>query len=278
MRLPAAAPIPPLSLASLIPNARATSAQEAVDRCSLVFITTPDAAIREVCESLAWRAGVAVAHTSGVESSAILEKAAREGAATGSFHPLQTFAAVPPALNSLAGSIFAVEAEGALRSDLLAMVDALGGTPIELRPEDKALYHASAVMIGNYTVTLAKMATDLWLRLGWERPAAMKALLPLLHGAVANIEALGLPQALTGPIARGDVATVARHLETLAAAAPDMLEAYRELALQTIPVALAKGGLSDPAAFELRSLLESKRQAASPSSGQPGREGATPKI
>src|SRR6185295_18651492 len=97
-----------------------------------------------------------------------------------------------------------------------------------------------------------------WLRLGWERPAALQAVLPLLKGAVANLENLGLPAALTGPIARGDVETVRRHLDALAAASPETLPAYLEMALQTIPVALARGGLSESAAAELRSLITSR--------------------
>src|SRR3972149_831232 len=75
--------------------------------------------------------------------------------------------------------------------------------PRSARLEDKALYHASAVLVSNFSVTLMKLATDLWLRFGWERPAALRALLPLLRGTVSNIAALGLPAALPGPGARG---------------------------------------------------------------------------
>jgi predicted short-subunit dehydrogenase-like oxidoreductase (DUF2520 family) len=170
------------------------------------------------------------------------------------------------------GSVFAVEAEGWLRDELLEVVAALKGTPIELLPDEKALYHASAVLVSNYTVTLMKLATDLWLRFGWERPAAARALLPLLKGAVNNIEALGVPLALTGPVARCDVDTVERHLAALRQAAPEMLDAYREMALQTIPVALAKGGLSDSAAEALKKVLERQGEPVSLSSSAEGRE------
>ncbi|HXH21224.1 MAG TPA: DUF2520 domain-containing protein [Dehalococcoidia bacterium] len=259
------------ALADHIPGCQAVTPQEVVDRSEVVFITTPDAAIRPVCESLTWRAGMAAVHTSGSESSALLEKAAREGAATGSLHPLQTFADAREARTNLPASYFAVEAEGWLRLTLLEIVAALQGTAIELRPEDKALYHASATILSNYTVTLAKLASDLWLRFGWERPAALRALLPLLKGAVNNVESLGIPLALTGPIARGDVQTVERHIAALREAAPDVLPVYRELALQTIPVALAAGGLSNPAAEALRMVLEREQPAGS-------REGARPQT
>jgi predicted short-subunit dehydrogenase-like oxidoreductase (DUF2520 family) len=250
-------------LAAHIPGSISVSPQEVADLCDLVFITTPDSAIHEVCESLTWRSGIAAVHTSGSESSAILAKAARDGAATGSLHPLQTFADSTEARANLPASYFAVEAEGWLKLALLEIVDALKGTPIELRAEEKALYHASAALLSNYTVTLAKLATDLWLRFGWERPAALRALLPLLKGAVNNIEALGVPLALTGPVARGDVHTVEMHLAALRAAAPEVLPVYRELAIQTIPVALAAGGLTDTAAAALMKVLEREETAAS---------------
>ena len=233
------------------------SSAEVVARADIVFITTPDDAIRSTVAGLHWCAGSAVVHTSGVESREILDSAYEAGADTGSLHPLQTFANREQSLSNLPGSVFAVEAEEPLRGVLLAMVGALHGTPIELRAEDKALYHASAVLASNYAVTLMKLASDLWLRLGWEREASVRALLPLLRGAVNNLETLGVPQALTGPVSRGDVETVRRHLDALTASAAHVLPAYRELALQTIPAALARGGLSDDGARDLRRLLES---------------------
>ena len=250
------------ALADSISQCSAVSPQEVVDLCDLVFITTPDSAIRQVCESLTWREGIAAVHTSGSESSAVLAKAAGDGAATGSLHPLQTFADSTEARANLPASYFAVEAQGWLKLALLEIVDALKGTPIELRPEEKALYHASAALLSNYTVTLAKLATDLWLRFGWERSAALRALMPLLKGAVNNIEALGVPLALTGPVARGDVHTVEMHLAALREAAPEVLQVYRELAIQTIPVALAAGGLTDTAAAALMKVLEREETAA----------------
>ncbi len=231
-------------------------AQAVVDAADLVFLTTPDDTLRALANSLRWSPATSVVHTSGAESIDVLESAARQGSAVGSLHPLQTFADLDQARENLRGSVFAVEADGALRKTLLGMVEALGGSAIELRPDEKALYHAAAVLVSNYTVTLVKAATDLWLRFGWERHAALRALLPLLRGTLENLEHLGVPGALTGPIARGDVTTVGRHLASLRDAAPELVAAYRELALLTIPVALAKGGLSDEDAAALRALLD----------------------
>jgi predicted short-subunit dehydrogenase-like oxidoreductase (DUF2520 family) len=247
------------ALARLLPGSHAVdSLQQAVDACDLVFLTVPDDQIRPVVGSLRWRDGVSVVHTSGVETREALNAAALQGAETGSLHALQTFADMGQGHKKLPGSVIAIEAEGTLRDRLLELVSAVGATPIELRAEDKALYHASAVLVSNYVVTLTKLATDLWLRFGWERPAALQALAPLLRGAVDNVEALGLPGSLTGPVARGDVETVRRHIEALSEAAPELLDVYRALGLQAITVALAKGGLSDDAAEALRRLLSAQ--------------------
>jgi predicted short-subunit dehydrogenase-like oxidoreductase (DUF2520 family) len=261
------------ALASKLPASRALLPQQVADSCDLVFLTIPDGAIRGVCDGIAWRSGAGVVHTSGALSRLSLESAARQGAFTGSLHPLQTFADHAQARLNLPGSVFAVEAEPPLRRILLDMVERLRGTPVELSSEEKALYHASAVLASNYTVTLMKMASDLWLRFGWERPAAVRALVPLLKGAVNNIEALGVPLALTGPIARGDVETVERNIEALKDAAPEITGAYIELARQTVPIALARGGLDGATATQLTSILEREEASKSGDGAPSGKKG-----
>ena len=98
---------------------------------------------------------------------------------------------------------------------LKEMAAALEGHWIKLGAGDKAAYHTAAVMTCNYLVTLVKLATDLWDSFGIPREQAIQALLPLLKGTINNIENLGVPNALTGPIARGDIGTVQIHLNTL---------------------------------------------------------------
>ena len=243
-------------LSEQLPGSRAVSRpQDVVDVAELVLITTPDAAIAAVAGSLRWRPGVAVVHCSGVESRVLLQAAADQGAATGSLHPLQTFADRDQGAANLGGSVFAVEAEAGLRDTLLAMVSALSGRAVEVAAADKALYHASAMFASNYVITLMQMASEIWLRFGRSRPDAVEALLPLMRGAVNNIEALGLPAALTGPIARGDGATVQRHVDALQERLPELLTPYRELGLQTIPVAREQGGLSAAVAADIERIL-----------------------
>ncbi|MCX6101238.1 MAG: DUF2520 domain-containing protein, partial [Candidatus Bipolaricaulota bacterium] len=103
------------------------------------------------------------------------------------------------------------------------------------------LYHVSAVLASNYLVTLLDLASALWPELGATREEGLRALLPLVRGTIENVDRLGIPAALTGPIARGDAGTVAHHLEVLGELAPHVVPVYKELALHTVSVALAKG-------------------------------------
>jgi len=230
--------------------------QGVADTAELVFITTPDDAITSVASQIQWHAGQSVVHCSGADSIDILEPAKKSGAHVGVFHPLQTFASVKQAIDNIPGSTFALEAEEPLLSTLKDMATALDGHWVELKAGDKVVYHAAAVIACNYLVTLVKLATDLWQTFAIPPHQATQALLPLLRGTINNIDAVGIPQCLTGPIARGDTGTIKKHLDALQKVAPTMVSTYRELGLQTIPIAVAKGRINQRQAQELQSILE----------------------
>jgi predicted short-subunit dehydrogenase-like oxidoreductase (DUF2520 family) len=231
------------------------SGQEVADAAELVFITTPDDAIPSVAAQIQWHAGQSVVHCSGADSTATLESLRKLGAQVGVIHPLQTFASVKQAIDNIPGSTFALEAEEPLLSTLKGMATALDGQWIELKASDKVLYHAAAVVACNYLVTLVKLATDLWQTFNVPPDQAIQALLPLLRGTLNNIATVGIPQCLTGPIARGDTGTISKHLDALQKTAPRLLSTYRELGRQTIPIALAKGKITEQQAQELQTIL-----------------------
>jgi len=248
-------------LAELVPNCQIChTAQEVADAAELVFITTPDDIITQVCGEVQWRAGQNVVHCSGAHSVDILEPAKKLGAAVGSFHPLQTFADVDQAIENLPGSTFSLEAEEPLLSTLKELTLLLKSDWVELKPGDKVLYHVAAVFACNYLVTLVKLALDLWRDFGVLSQEATRALLPLLKGTINNIENIGLPDCLTGPVARGDSGTIVRHLTAIEARSPSLLTTYKELGLQTIPIALAKGRVNEQKAEEMKALLSLKRK------------------
>lgn len=232
-----------------------TTSQAVADVADVVFITTPDGAIGQVASQVKWRAGQYVIHCSGADSTEVLQAARSMGALTGAFHPLQTFAGVKQAVDNIPGSTFAVEAEEPLCTALKRMAEDLGGYWIELKAGDKVVYHASAVIACNYLVTLVKLATDLWETFGVPRHEATRALMPLLRGTLNNLENIGIPNCLTGPIARGDAGTIQKHLAALDKVAPGVAATYRQLGMQTVPVSLAKGKIDESRADELMDLL-----------------------
>ncbi len=207
---------------------------EAAALAPVVVLTVPDGAIATVAAAVSWQPGQVVLHTSGALDSAVLSPARAAGAAAGSLHPLQTLVRAEDGPALLRGATFALEGDPAAVAAGRALAEALGGHPLELAPGAKVLYHAAAVCTSNYIVALAAMARRLWAAAGLPPADAVPALLPLMQGAVTNLGKLGVEQALTGPVARGDTATVARHLQALAEQLPDLLPAYQALGLEAL--------------------------------------------
>jgi len=248
-------------LAQAITGCHAVDNNQAVaDAADLVFITTPDDAIATVVSTVNWHPNQSIVHCSGADSVDTLEPARKQGASVGAIHPLQTFASVEQAINNIACSTFALEAQEPLLSTLKEIATTLDGTWIELTAGDKVLYHAAAVIACNYLVTLVKLATDLWQTFDVPPERATQALLPLLLGTIANIERVGIPKCLTGPIARGDTGTIEKHIDAMQKAAPALLPTYLDLGRQTIPIALAKGRIDQHQAEELQKLLKNSTE------------------
>jgi predicted short-subunit dehydrogenase-like oxidoreductase (DUF2520 family) len=222
----------------------------------LTLLAIPDDALQPVAADLAaresWRSGQSVIHASGALPASAIQPATSHGALIGSLHPLAAFATAEMTLPR--GITFAVEAGSPLRETLLAIAGAIGGRPLLIDSRDKTLYHAAAVIASNYTVTLAAIATRLMQQLGATGEQGLDAILPLLRTTLDNLERQGLPAALTGPLVRGDVGTIERHLHALDRAAPPIAEFYRCLAQGTLPLAQARG-LSADAAGALRDAI-----------------------
>jgi predicted short-subunit dehydrogenase-like oxidoreductase (DUF2520 family) len=251
-KIPAAAE----RFAGRIPGSRVFSnGQELANAAEMVFITTADDVIAAVSAELTWRRGQTVVHCSGASTVEALEAARSQGAGVGSIHPCQSFAGIEQAIANLPGSTFAIEAEEPVKTTLTDMARALEGAIVYLTSEDKVLYHAAAAIACNYFVTIEKLAADLWKNFGRTPADGVRAYLPLLRGTLANIEAVGFPACLTGPIARGDAATIRRHLNAIEKYAPAMLPPYKTLGRFTVPIAEEKGGLAPEKAAELKRML-----------------------
>ncbi len=242
--------------AASIPGCRVFgTAQELADEMDFVFITTPDDVIGEIASQVNWRPGRTVVHCSGANSTAVLSPAKQAGCHVGCMHPCNTFASIQQSLENLPGSTFTLEAEEPVLTDLKAFAKSLAGNWMTLQEKDKALYHAAVCIACNYMYTVVGMGTELFKHFDIPQADATKASMPILKGTVNNIENVGFPDCLTGPIARGDVGTIQKHIAALQERQPAFVPLYKALGLQTIPMALAKGTLSDEKAEELQQLL-----------------------
>ncbi|MBW2020315.1 MAG: DUF2520 domain-containing protein [Deltaproteobacteria bacterium] len=226
----------------------------------VVFITTPDDTIQSTCKTIAEHQGfeknAVVIHCSGALSSDILSSARDCGAVVATLHPLQSFASIDEAVSLVPGSYCTIEGDQGALPVVRQMVKDLGGILLEITAEKKTLYHAAAVAASNYLVTLTHLALELNKAAGLSNDISFKALLPLIRGTLSNIGVNGIPDALTGPIARGDVATVTAHLQAMEKDAPGLLPLYRCLGLYTVDLAKAKGTISTKVADQLVALLE----------------------
>ncbi|MBM3667199.1 MAG: DUF2520 domain-containing protein, partial [Actinobacteria bacterium] len=194
------------------------------------LLCVPDDAITPVSEAVASAEPMPklVGHPSGAGTLAALEPAFAAGAATFSLHPLQTF---PDGATSVEGTPAAVAgSDDGAAAFARALGERLGMRPFDVPEEQRAAYHAAACMASNFLVALQEASAELLSRAGVED--ARELLAPLVLRTAANWAERG-PEALTGPIARGDRETVERHRAALAELAPEMLAAYDALAGQT---------------------------------------------
>jgi len=131
----------------------------------------------------------------------------------------------------------------------------LGGSSFKIESSQRAAYHASAVMACGLLAGLTGLAAEMWEPMGIERADALKRLIPLLRATVDALDEKGLPEAITGPFVRGDVETIASHLEATTQNSPETGKAYAALALANLHIAKEQGGLSDEAFDRIKSLL-----------------------
>ncbi len=239
---------------------------------AIVFLTVPDDSLPSMAAALA-RAGakipgtVAFVHASGAAPLGVLTPL-RARHAVGSFHPLQSFPEPRPP-EALRGIVIAVDASTrGLQRQLERLAREVGASPKHVEDSARVVYHAAAVVASNYVDALIGQAASLLTGLGWSEKEAAAGLLPLAEGALANVRKRGAVAALTGPIRRGDVTTVQRHLAAMAnldraagrPGEPRLADLYRMLGLVALGMA-AKAGLEPAAARRMHRALTQKAAA-----------------
>ena len=208
-----------------------------------LLLAVPDADVSKAAAELAGLGGASsgctALHLSGAQPASILEPLADQGYAVGSLHPLQTVADHAHGVERLHGAFFTFEGDAAAKVVAAEIVAAAGGRMLEVHAADKARYHAACVFASNYVVSCAAAATRLLAEaVGVSREEAIRALEPLWRGAVANLDDLGLPRALTGPIARGDLETLRSSLAVLDAPTRAL---YARLGLEALALSRESG-------------------------------------
>ena len=229
--------------------------------CDLILLAVADDAIGQCVTDLAAAAAVSgtegrfVFHVSGRSGAAILAPLAARGWLTAAIHPAMTFTGDPPAeVRQMVGARFAVtgstdEARAAGR----AIVACLGGVPVEVAEDYRALYHAALCHGANHLVTLIAGSCEALAAAGVDDPAALLA--PLVRAALENGLGKGMA-GLSGPLLRGDEETIAGHIAALRRDCPQLLPPYRAMALATLDALDRRDGTARSAC---RSLLEQAR-------------------
>jgi predicted short-subunit dehydrogenase-like oxidoreductase (DUF2520 family) len=241
---------------ALVPGVRAFAEAPAIlDEVELIILTVPDDAVEQLAGELRLYGGQALVHTSGVLGAEVLEPARAAGTQIGAFHPLVAFADTERAIEALRGATVAIEGDDQLASMLADMAEALGATAVRLAPGSKAAYHAAAVLAAGGFIALLDAIAELARAAGLDEPGALAVYGRLIEQTLGNARALGIRAALTGPMTRGDVGTLARHLEAMARLAPAALPLYRAAAEREIALAESRGTLAPHAAETMRRLL-----------------------
>ncbi len=194
------------------------------------------------------KAGNVVFHCSGALPSRDLAAVIGRAVTVASVHPLKSFADPALAAQSFDGTYCAAEGDAAALAVLKPAFESSGARVSEIDPGFKTIYHAASVIVCNYLTALMEVGLRSYEKSGFKRDDALNMMEPLVRETLDNVFRLGTADALTGPIARGDHAVVARQVDALAAWDPRVADIYKQLGAVAVELARAQGG-ADPAAL-----------------------------
>jgi predicted short-subunit dehydrogenase-like oxidoreductase (DUF2520 family) len=247
------------------------SATEAAEKARLVLICVPDRRIAVVASRLAddrpdWT-GFTVLHTSGALDASELEPLARRGAQVGSLHPLQTFSGDRHDSRRLRHCFYAVEGMPAAVRTARGLIRGLGGRAMTVPPDAKTAYHLCACLLSNYLVSLVTFGRQLYPVSRLSASRWMHQFAPLMRTTLDNLERDGPERVLTGPLSRGDLDTLRRHLRHLRREPSSLRTLHRILALRAVELARSGARIDAATAGRLRRLLGSRRKKTRGRSG-----------
>jgi predicted short-subunit dehydrogenase-like oxidoreductase (DUF2520 family) len=231
-------------------------AQAVVDISDVVWLTVSDDAIAPVADAVSWGARHRVIHCSGASDLTVLQAAGAAGAQTASFHPMQIFTNPAVALECLPGCTIGIEADDDLLRALQRLAEDIGCVSVQVPPGDRALYHVSGFIVGPLFIALMSESVRIWKRFGADEAQTLAALFPMVESILAAVRDAGLARGMGGPVARGDIGTVRKHLKALDAFDPEAGRIYRALTKRTIPLGIARGTLKPERAELIAAALD----------------------
>jgi predicted short-subunit dehydrogenase-like oxidoreductase (DUF2520 family) len=238
------------------------SRKEAVQQADLSLLTVTDHAVSDTCDCLAleFKSGSIVAHCSGVLDSTALSSAAQQGCQVASLHPLNTFPSIEAAMELFKDqqhdtSLYCEGDIDALQVSAEVFTQS-GFKVVTIDRSAKPLYHAAGVFACNYLTSLMELSLQSAQAAHLEPQSFWKALQPMITTTLSNISDNGTAAALSGPISRGDVATVAKHLAALKPQNAELSRCYAVLGQQTLLLAESHGELEKEEIIALRELLQ----------------------
>lgn len=238
-----------------------TDILRAAGRGDVLFLSLPDREIAGAAAKLAAESrglsGKMIFHTGGALPASVLAPLRKQGAAVASFHPVQSFSQKDGSGTLFAGITVALEGDPKAVVAGSRIVRSLGGRTLRLRAGQKAAFHAACSIVSNYFVVLIDMAETALERNGIRDRNAAQALRALAQGTLRNVNSVDTERALTGPIIRGDVETIALHLRALRGL-PRQKKAYVALGRLALDLA-ARRGLPPDRIRALKRLLADRR-------------------
>ncbi len=233
-----------------------------VKDADLIFITVADSQIKSVSEQIAEMLSKDLVsekiffHCSGASTSDILYDIARISGIVASLHPIQTFPDRDTGWRNLSHIYFGFEGDERAKVVADKIVDVLDSRLLTINKDDKAIYHAAACILSNYTVALADTAGRLFASIGIDAKEGVDALMPLLRTTVSNIDNYGVNHSISGPISRGDIDTIKGHIMAMSEKGLNCIDVYKTVGKKMVELVCENSLIDDELKKKMNNLME----------------------
>ncbi|MGM0380047.1 MAG: Rossmann-like and DUF2520 domain-containing protein [Bacillota bacterium] len=245
-------------------NTSEFSNSEIIKNCDVIFVTVNDDNIKDALDksisNLKDLSNKSILHMSGAHSSKLLKNAFDKGAKIYSLHPLQSFSDLDTGVKNLENTYFSIESyDKKIDKRVKSILEKLHSY-FEIESSKKDIYHMAACVFSNYLTTLMDFGLELTSSLDIDKKDAFESMKPLIYGTLKNIENQGIEKSLTGPLARGDVDTINKHLDSFNNENKEFESFYKFLGIKTLDYIKKNEILKDKKISDLNRLLEDKNE------------------